>query len=56
MTTATQTAARENTGLIQILAVALLGVSLMFVAGHVQSAVLHDSAHDTRHANGFPCH
>lgn len=33
-----------------------LGTSLMFVAGHAQSAALHDAAHDVRHATGFPCH
>lgn len=35
---------------------AFLGLSVLFVAGHVQTATLHAAAHDTRHANGFPCH
>ena len=39
-----------------ILAVMAIGVTLMFVAGHAQSATLHDAAHDMRHATGFPCH
>ena len=56
MTTATQNIARTETGFGAILAVALLGLGLMFVAGHAQSAVLHDAAHDVRHATGFPCH
>ena len=36
--------------------VAALGLALLFVAGHAQSAALHDAAHDLRHATGFPCH
>ncbi len=39
-----------------IMAVMAIGVALMFVAGHAQSATLHDAAHDMRHATGFPCH
>ena len=34
----------------------LLGTFLIFGAGFAHSAVLHDTAHDVRHANGFPCH
>ncbi|MGV3551996.1 CbtB domain-containing protein [Rhizobium sp.] len=34
----------------------LLGAFLVFGAGMARSAVLHDTAHDVRHANGFPCH
>ncbi|MCY1294110.1 cobalt transporter subunit CbtB (proposed) [compost metagenome] len=33
-----------------------LGTFLLFGAGFANSSVLHDTAHDTRHANGFPCH
>lgn len=35
---------------------ALIGGALLFVAGHAQSATLHEAAHDIRHATGFPCH
>ncbi|SDF51459.1 MULTISPECIES: CbtB domain-containing protein [Thalassobaculum] len=38
------------------LVVALLGLSVLFVAGHAQTQTLHTAAHDSRHANGFPCH
>lgn len=38
-----------------ILAVAI-GSFLVFGAGFAHSSVLHDTAHDVRHANGFPCH
>ncbi len=34
----------------------LFGVFLVWGAGLANSAVLHDTAHDTRHAYGFPCH
>lgn len=39
-----------------VLMMVVLGASLLFVAGHAQSAALHDAAHDVRHATGFPCH
>ena len=35
---------------------ALLGSFLIFGAGFAHSSVLHDTAHDVRHASGFPCH
>lgn len=54
MTTQTQTQA--STGIMPVIAVALMGLAILFVAGHAQSAVLHDAAHDVRHATGFPCH
>lgn len=33
-----------------------IGSFLIFGAGFAHSSVLHDTAHDVRHANGFPCH
>lgn len=50
------TAAKSASGLLSVAFVALVGLTLMFVAGHAQSATLHDAAHDVRHATGFPCH
>lgn len=38
------------------LVAAFIGGAMLFVAGHAQSATLHDAAHDLRHATGFPCH
>ena len=35
---------------------AALGVILLYVAGFAQTENLHNGAHDTRHASGFPCH
>ena len=56
MNTTHQSAAKTSTGLLSILFVALVGATVLFVAGHAQSATLHDAAHDLRHATGFPCH
>lgn len=42
--------------LAPVLAMAVIGLSILFVAGHAQSSTLHDAAHDMRHATGFPCH
>jgi cobalt transporter subunit CbtB len=55
-TTATLTGARADAGLATILFVAFIGVTLIFAAGFANAAVMHDAAHDTRHAIGFPCH
>ena len=45
-----------QTAVLSLLFVALLGAGLTFMAGHAQSATLHDAAHDIRHGTGFPCH
>ena len=55
MNTLNQTAAKTS-NLLSILFVAVLGGVILFAAGHAQSGVLHDAAHDVRHATGFPCH
>ncbi len=49
-------ASKSSSSLLGIAFVALLGAAVLFVAGHAQSAALHDAAHDMRHATGFPCH
>jgi len=48
----------ENTQsmLAPVLAMAVLGLTVLFFAGQAQSSALHDVAHDMRHATGFPCH
>ncbi|MFT6168225.1 MAG: cobalt transporter subunit CbtB [Celeribacter sp.] len=33
-----------------------LGVALLGLSGMAQATVLHDAAHDQRHAMAFPCH
>lgn len=56
MTTRTHAGARADTGLAAILAAAFIGGLLIFSAGFANSAMLHDAAHDGRHAISFPCH
>ncbi len=55
-----KTAAIAASGVSQRLVAAsialFLGVFLVWGAGLANSQVLHDTAHDTRHAYGFPCH
>ena len=38
------------------LAVLLLGVAMVYAVGFSPFERAHNAAHDTRHANGFPCH
>lgn len=38
------------------LACFFVGTFLVFGVGLAQDARLHNAAHDTRHAIGFPCH
>ncbi|GAA6147535.1 CbtB domain-containing protein [Pseudooceanicola nitratireducens] len=45
-----------RTEIAAIFTVALIGLGIVFVAGHAQASALHDAAHDVRHATGFPCH
>lgn len=46
--------ARSNTA-AYVLAL-IVGVALLTVSGMAQATVLHDAAHDQRHAMAFPCH
>ncbi|NNE88692.1 MAG: CbtB-domain containing protein [Silicimonas sp.] len=55
MTTQT-VAVQSSSRLYAVLGAALLGITMIVLAGHVQAAALHDAAHDVRHATGFPCH
>ncbi len=32
------------------------GLVILFCVGFLQTPAVHNAAHDTRHANGFPCH
>jgi cobalt transporter subunit CbtB len=52
----TSTSVKSASSLMSVIFVAAMGIALLFAAGHAQSAALHDSAHDIRHATGFPCH
>ena len=37
-------------------ALLFVGATLFFAVGMSNMAVAHNTAHDTRHAIGFPCH
>ena len=37
-----------------VVAAALLGLFILYGVGFAQMS--HETAHDTRHATGFPCH
>lgn len=41
---------------IAALATLSLGALFIFIIGFSHIDVLHNAAHDTRHAAGFPCH
>ncbi|MEC7765232.1 MAG: CbtB domain-containing protein [Pseudomonadota bacterium] len=58
MTTKTirTSAVQADTRLGSIFAVLAFGAVLLFAAGYAQATVLHDAAHDQRHAMAFPCH
>ena len=56
MTTLSLVRARLNAETLAIAFAALLGLGLVFVAGFAEATVLHDAAHDQRHAIAFPCH
>ena len=58
MTTQNPSAAQvsSHSSIASIVAVALMGLGIVFVAGNLQAGTLHDAAHDVRHATGFPCH
>jgi cobalt transporter subunit CbtB len=48
---------RTGAGVVlPVLLAALLGVFVVWGAGFAGSDILHNAAHDARHANGFPCH
>lgn len=52
----TQTKSRVDADLVGIMGAVTLGLFLLFAAGFAQATVMHDTAHDTRHAMAFPCH
>lgn len=56
MSTAIKTTAAAHSQALSVMFVALMGATMVFLAGHAQSAALHDAAHHVRHTAGFPCH
>jgi cobalt transporter subunit CbtB len=49
-------AAKVEANVLPILCAAIAGIALISLTGFAQASVLHDTAHDTRHAIAFPCH
>ena len=56
MTTNTASIASVRSGLAASVLALTIGVALLTVSGMAQATVLHDAAHDQRHAMAFPCH
>jgi len=56
MTTKTQATAVSVPTTAGITLAFITGLTLLFVSGYAQASVLHDAAHDQRHAMAFPCH
>jgi cobalt transporter subunit CbtB len=54
--TLTQDQARADLSVLPIAFAVLAGLMLLFASGYAQASVLHDAAHDQRHAMAFPCH
>lgn len=52
----TKTVTQSNTSTASIVFAAAAGLMLLFFSGYAQATVLHDAAHDQRHAMAFPCH
>ena len=51
-TTASVAASKRS----QILAAAILGLTIVFAVGLLPMDAAHNAAHDTRHSAAFPCH
>jgi cobalt transporter subunit CbtB len=56
MTTKTASIARDDSSALGLAIAVLAGVFLLVASGMAQATVLHDAAHDQRHAMAFPCH
>lgn len=41
---------------VQLTAAFVLGGLIVYGAGFVNTAAVHNAAHDMRHSQGFPCH
>jgi len=41
---------------LQLVGAFMLGAIIMYGVGFVNTAAVHNAAHDMRHSQGFPCH
>ena len=55
-TTESQARAAATTTALPALMTMACGLLVVFCVGFLQTPAVHNGAHDTRHANGFPCH
>jgi cobalt transporter subunit CbtB len=53
---ATPTRATHKIALVPAIVLASLGLFMLWGVGFSHIEALHNAAHDTRHANAFPCH
>jgi len=51
-----EAASDRATGIAPALIATLLGAFLVLGAGFAPISIVHNAAHDTRHAFAFPCH
>ena len=42
--------------LVQIVSAVILGLAMIYGVGFAHMDVVHNAAHDVRHAFAFPCH
>ena len=49
-------AAERTVAVVPALLAALLGLAILWGVGLAGPSLLHNAAHDTRHAQVFPCH
>ncbi|MEO6607209.1 MAG: CbtB domain-containing protein [Aestuariivirga sp.] len=52
ISTSISTSQRTIAGIISL----FMGCSMVFMVGLSHISAVHNAAHDTRHAIGFPCH
>jgi cobalt transporter subunit CbtB len=52
ISTSLTTSQRATAGIISV----FMGCSMGFMVGLSHISTVHNAAHDTRHAIGFPCH
>ena len=55
-TSATRATSKALVRAWQTAVLALLGALIVLGVGFAGTPAIHDAAHDTRHAFGFPCH
>ncbi len=56
MTTLTLSQTKPQSLAMPVILALIAGLGLVFAGGLASSSVLHDAAHDARHALAFPCH